>query len=720
MDVRLPDGTVIQGVPDGITKAELVGKLKSNGMAVPAEWLGEATQPKVTDQQRLLASAPMRLAKGMKDPIDGSAQLLQRVLPDGLVNAINKGADAIGGEGTFLGDVLGIKGMTPQQLTQDIKGSEQEYEAARMATAPPTLSSLVTGQKDPGFDAMRFAGNVFSPVNAAVSRVLPTKALPKVGDSVGVLATKGAGLGAAGAATQPVTGENYAADKIVQIGTGLVGGAVLTPAISKATESVARFVQQKLQNGFLSKTLEGIELEIKASLARDDIDIGQIPQSVLAKLKDEATQALKTGQQVDAGTLLRKMDFEKSGVKPTLGQVTRDPAQYTKELNLRGVQGAGEPIQGRLAEQQAVIASRLRQGTTGPNQYEGGQRLLDLAKGKGDAMDADIRSAYNAFKQSTGKDLEVPLTGLAQDYTKTLRDFGQTIPGAVRSQFEELGLLTGKQNKLLTIDDAENLIKVINKNYNPADKAQATALNELRGHVQNAILNVTDGGAGMEAATLANFARGTAKGKFDAMRDSPAFKAALNGAEPDDFVRKYVINGKVREINALADLVGPDGQKTMQQQMLAYLEKKAMGSNAAGDGSSSQASFNRELQNIGRNKLTALLGESKTDELFTLGRVMAYIQQRPAGSAVNESNTGAAVANLLGKIKGTVKGAPYINDFVVKPIHGFKDRSAAETALAAKLPIKPTELNPETVNALTRLLGPIPVTSGAALGYSVR
>src|SRR5574343_1248009 len=39
MDVRLPDGTVIQNIPDGTTKAELVGKLKANGYPVPSDWL---------------------------------------------------------------------------------------------------------------------------------------------------------------------------------------------------------------------------------------------------------------------------------------------------------------------------------------------------------------------------------------------------------------------------------------------------------------------------------------------------------------------------------------------------------------------------------------------------------------------------------------------------------------------------------------------------------
>jgi hypothetical protein len=41
MDVRLPDGTIIQNVPEGTTKAQLVQKLKSNGMNVPAEWGAE-------------------------------------------------------------------------------------------------------------------------------------------------------------------------------------------------------------------------------------------------------------------------------------------------------------------------------------------------------------------------------------------------------------------------------------------------------------------------------------------------------------------------------------------------------------------------------------------------------------------------------------------------------------------------------------------------------
>ena len=664
----------------------------------------EIIQP--TDRQKLLSSAPMRLAKGGKDPIDGAAQFLQRILPGGVVDAVNKAADFVGGEGTFAGDVLGIKGATPQQMTAGIKDSNTEYEAARTAT----------GQT--GFDGARFTGNVLSPVNAAVGRVVP---MGKAGDSLKLLAGKGAIAGAAGAATQPVMSDNFAGEKAGQIGLGAAAGGVLTPVMTKAAESVARLVRSTLQSGTVSKTPEGIAYEIKASLARDDIDAGQIPKQVMDKLTQEVKQAMQSGQEINAPALLRKLDFERVGVQPTLGQLTRDPTQFTKELNLRGIQGVGEPIANRLNEQQGQIASRFRKSTAGTqNPYEAGRGLIETLQAKDKEMTGGVRAAYKAFKDSTGKELEVPLAGLAQDYSKTLRDFGTTIPGSVRSQFEELGLTGGKQLKLLSIDDAENLIKTINKNYNPADKAQATALNELRSHVQNAILEVTDTGAGMESATLANLARDTARKRFSAIDSTPALKAAINAAEPDDFVKKYVINGKVREINELGKLAGPEGQQVMRQQMLKYLEGKAFGANTAGDGSASQARFNQELNSIGQNKLAALLGKETTDDLFAVGRVMAYIQQQPAGSSVNNSNTGAAVANLLGKIGGTVKGAPYINDFIVKPIGAFKDRAATTNALAGALPKQAAQLDPETVNRLARLMRPLPVAAGAALGYSVR
>ena len=703
---RLPQGQprLANPVVDGLNA--LAGAAMPSANAAGGNPWDKDPVVEPTSRQKLLASAPIRLAKGGKDPIDGAAQLLQRIMPEGVVNAVNSAANFVGGEGTFAGDVLGIKGMTPQQMTNDIRDSNAEYEAARK----------VTGQT--GFDGARLAGNVLSPVNAAVGRVLP---LGKAGDSVKMLAAKGAVAGAAGGATQPVMSDNFSGEKAGQVGVGAVAGGILTPVMTKAAESVAKLVRNRMQSGVVGQTPETLQFEIKASLAKDDIDIGQIPKQVLDKLTQEAQAAMKSGQVVDAPSLLRRMDFQSVGVDPLLGQLTRNPTQYSKELNLRGIQGVGEPIANRLNEQQGVIASQFRQSTRGATSpYEAGEGLIQSLQAKDKELKGGVSAAYRAFKESTGKDLEVPLQGLAQDYSKTLRNYRDVIPLAVRSQFEDLGLLTGKQLKLLSIDDAESLIKTINDNYNRNNESQVRALNELRGHVQTAIVGATDSGAGVEAAALAKTARATASKRFTAIDNTPALKAAINAAEPDDFVEKYVINGKVREINALADMVGPEGQNTMRLQMMRYLETKAFGANAAGDGSSSQASFNRELNTIGRNKLAALLGEQETDKLFAVGRVMAYIQQRPAGSSVNESGTGAAVANLLGKVGGTIKGAPYINDFVIKPLTALKDRSEVKNSLAGALPKQAAQLDAKTVNALARYIRPAPVAAGAALGYSVR
>jgi hypothetical protein len=725
MDVRMPDGTVIANVPDGTTKADLVKKLQANGMAIPADWLGDIPKPAPTDSQRLLSSAPMRFAKGMKDPIDGAAQLLPKAL--GAVTS---------GFGLAPNPVSRFFDTEADRVGAGIKESEQEYTAARAAT----------GQQ--GADVARFAGNVLSPANAAVTRVLPA---PVIGAPAATLARQGAVAGATGAAMQPVTGESFWAEKALQAGSGAVAGGVMTPLLSRASESVARVIRERARTGTVPAP-EVIQQEIRASFARDDIDVGQIPRHVMEQLTRQAQEAMASGQQVDAAALLRRADFERVGVQPMLGQVTRDPTQFARERDLRGIQGVGEPIANRLNQQAAQLTQRFRRGTAGAqNPYDAGDTLINQLQSWDRSTSGQVRSAYNAFRESTGRELPVPMQPLRSGYREVLTEFDDHIPSAVRKKFEEvvnpprpahshgakalepkplqilgaegqvLSDLTPKpQPKNLSIEEAERLIKTINNNYDPANRPQALALDRLRKSVQDSIIGATESGEGMEAATLGNFARSAARDRFQAIDSTPALQAAINGAEPDKFVQRYVINGNVREINRMAQLVGPQGQQTMRQQLLRHLEQKAFGTNAAGDGAGSQANFNRELEAIGRNKLTAILGPDATDELYAVGRVMAYIQQQPAGSAVNNSNTGAAVANLFSKIGGKVAGTPYINDFVVKPLQSFRERGEVQNALAATMRQQSTELEPQTVNALSRLIRPAPVAGGAALGYSVR
>lgn len=65
MDVRLPDGTVIKGVPDGMSKADLTAKLKSNGYDVSKLDASPAVSPKETTIGQDIAQGAIDLGAGL-------------------------------------------------------------------------------------------------------------------------------------------------------------------------------------------------------------------------------------------------------------------------------------------------------------------------------------------------------------------------------------------------------------------------------------------------------------------------------------------------------------------------------------------------------------------------------------------------------------------------------------------------------------------------------
>lgn len=725
--ITTKDGITIQNIPD--EEPADSPRLKERVAQIRGQM-----NPPPTDRQELLSSMPMRLAKGMKDPIDGLAQLARRAVDFGgrLVSPtarlqqdmggpspadmLDAAANKIAGPGTFAGDVLGVKGASNEQLRQDIAASDAEYEAARKATSPVSPN---TGDRDPGFDAARLIGNLLSPANIIATRAAPSVV---VNAPVRSIAARGAAAGAMGAAAQPVTGEDFALGKAGQMAAGAAGGAVLTPVIAKAGEAAARAMQRYRSMGTVNVTPEGLRQQIVAQLRADGIEPDTIPDAVFQRLTTDVRSALANGRELDPAASLRQMDFQALGLPALRGQVTRDPSQWQREFNLAGVEGVGEPLQQVAQAQSRGIQQRFQQGARGAAEtFDAGQIIRDQLQAANRTSEQNVRAAYDAFRQHSGRDLEVPLQGLAQDYARTLETFGDSIPGAVRRQFESLGLMSGTQRRGLTIDQAEGLIKAINANTDPANRVASRALGELRRSVQGAIVNAADNapsGAGAEAASLAAEARALAAQRFRTIDDTPALRAAIQGAEPDDFVNRFVLRGKVNEIQRMQELLGPEGRDQVRAQTVAYLQNKAFGANAAGDGKAAQASFNQELLRIGRPKLVALLGEQGADEMFRIGRVLAYIKQAPEGATPNTSGTGQMLTSLLGKTRG-LKGLPYVNDYLVQPLARFGDRQEVQQALRGA-PQQPAQLDPRTVEALASLFAPVPVVGGAALGYSGR
>jgi len=104
MDVRLPDGTVIQNVPDGISKAELTAKLKSNGYDIakletaPQEVAPKTQQPFWATEYPNLYSA----AQTTRQLVGPTVEALGAA-GGGLIGAPLGPAGAIGGAGLGYG-----------------------------------------------------------------------------------------------------------------------------------------------------------------------------------------------------------------------------------------------------------------------------------------------------------------------------------------------------------------------------------------------------------------------------------------------------------------------------------------------------------------------------------------------------------------------------------------------------------------------------------------
>ena len=163
-------------------------------------------------------SAASRFGMGMADPIQGGAQLLTKVLPEGVVKAGNAANN-------WLADKTGMVARLPEG---GVDQQTREREAAYKASRGP----------DAGFDWARLGGNVASPVNLALGAGAGMAGAASLPMRMGV----GGAVGASAGALAPVTqGDDFAAEKAKQAAMGGVFGAA-TPA---AIAGVSRVISPK-------------------------------------------------------------------------------------------------------------------------------------------------------------------------------------------------------------------------------------------------------------------------------------------------------------------------------------------------------------------------------------------------------------------------------------------------------------------------------------------
>lgn len=573
---------------------------------------------------------------------------------------------------------------------------------------------------DPQNNVERGVGDVASAVANPVNLI----GGPIMEGAGGIVSTLGRGAAAGGltAGMQPLHGDDTLGTEAQRIAGGTVGGVVgaaggaaLGAAAQKIMGGVTRVVAQLPATQAAAKV--NADSVIQQAAQDQGIDLAAIPQSMINSMRSQVQDALANRATVDPAALLRRGEGEvvlgaNNGL--TLGQATRDPMQFAQERNLRGIQGAGQPLTERFANQNtALIDSLNKQGASqAGGEYTTGQEAIDALAREDAKAQAGVSGLYSQAHAINGNDIPLDhqafVTQARNNLTDQLRDLH--LPSSVSKQLDRFE--SGETP--LNVGTADQFKSILGTDMASAEASGKMNVVSALGIVRKALDDAPPllGGEaqqGVDAMAAFNKARAVAKERFDTIDAVPALQAVVNGkAAPDNFFNRYVLNGKVADVNALIGIV-PDQGQALRAQVVDHLKSAALSGSSDEVGVFSQSGYNKALNSIGNAKLNVLFSPDQVSALKQIGRVAANIQKEPAGSAVNHSNSAGAVVNSLTGLAGTLR-LPGLN-LAKNSINQFVNERAAQQALAAQVPVA-AESRP--LDSLNHLITVLPGIAGGA------
>ncbi|WP_186166466.1 glucosaminidase domain-containing protein [Burkholderia gladioli] len=677
----------------------------------------------ISDEDLLAALAARGKAPaqqpGMLDQLGHQLGLTARAAGHGI-------ADAAGFVGNPLNAAINTVGgwFGADPHLQDVDTPIRNFVDS-ITPAPANATERVVGD---------IAGAVANPVNLVGAPIVGA------GRGAASLIGRGALAGAVTGAAQPVHAGDTAATIAGRAGAGAIGGAAggaagvalgsVSDALATGATRIANAVRQSLPGGQTAMNVN-VDAILQRAAADQNLDLSAIPQSILNGVRQQVTEALSSSAVPDAASLLRRAEGQailgpNAGL--TLGQATRNPAQYTAEMNLRGVQGAGEPLMERFANQNTGLINALneRGAAAAPGEFQAGAGLIDSLSARDAASQASVGALYQRARDLNGGD--IPLD--SQTFVSQAMDqLDQNLSHAFLPEYYRGVLNRISSGDLpLTLGVSEQLKSQLARSIRSAtDGNERYALGIMRGALENAApldSALPEGGnqlvtaaqaaargpTSQSAAAAFNQARAAARARFGEIESNPALQAVVNGdAVPDNFFKRYVLNGNVGDVNSLLGLV-PDQGAALRSQVVDYLKQKALSGASDEIGKFSQSGYNKALNSLGAAKLNALFPPDQVAQLRMIGRVASNIQARPAGAAVNESNTGAAVMNLLSQMSGKVGSLPGLN-LARNSVNQFLNERAASQALGGQIPVTAQR---GTFNSVNQLLPLLPGIGGSA------
>lgn len=507
--------------------------------------------------------------------------------------------------------------------------------------------------------------------------------LEQIAARPGVQAVSAASAGAAGGATRE-TGGGPAAQFIASLAGGVAGGGL----VSGASAAKGAFDRWDRNRALTPAEIDiRIEQSVAPKLQEAGITWGQVSSDIRNAVRNDVKKAMLTGQPLDDAAVARLVDYRLTGAKPTLGSLTLDPAQITRERNLAKVSAnSSDPITQGFAQQQnanmRTLASNMDDvGARGaPDSMRTGQSLLDMITGKDARMKAVENHLYAKARGADGRALELDRDGfISQAYQKLAEsNKGAFLPDSVGKLLDQIR--TGKISQggrefdvPFNVDVIDNLKTTLaSASRSAQDGNTKAAIAAVRDALEAAKPRATgrpvggnqivDAGllAGAQAqaddtaaSALKAFdeARSFARNRRNWQESAAGIADALDGVPPDKFVENYILGSSnkasAEQVRKLAAEMNKAGLTPMvKQHIAAWIKSKATG-DLIGESANDVTRFSAEgiksaLKQIGDDKLKLFFSPEEIAKIKAVRRVAKYETVQPTGSAVNNSNTAAA------------------------------------------------------------------------------
>ncbi len=613
-------------------------------VAAPQPTPAAAPQPTTASTPAQQTEKPSVLSE-LRDTLGGLAEI-----PTAAVGSM---AGASAGGLRALYDIATGKGV--DQATKDIHDTEA---AVNKLTAPQTK----LGQE--GADLIGIPSNLLAKagdyVGSKVANVSPTAgALINAGIQVAPILL---GAGKAGASD------------VVEGANKLTGARDIIPENLRPTPNAV-----EPESAYGSAGAAGANPLTVASAASPDLQIA-------------VEQAIKKGDPINNDTLAAHVEAESLPVpvKLTAGQASGDIHLLSQEQNARATM---PEIASRFDEQNQALKDNLPaiRESVAPDVYdrdhvEMGQGLIDAYQAKDAALRSNIDAQYQALRDANGGDFPVDAGALYNNIANVFKkqlNSAKLSDGPVGAQIRELHDLA--ENGSMTMEQylalRKNLGDIARTASDGTDRAMASAA------VQQMEELPLQGGAA-DLKPMADAARQAARQRFDLIQSDPAYKAAISGAAPDNFLSKYVINAPVRGVEAMRENLADDplAQQRMAAAVVDHL-RNAAGFQQNGQWNFKADAYNKALDKLGP-KIPALgmMGQAG-ESLQALGNVARRTTFQPRGTYINNSNT--LVANLKGHAGNLLTGAadhviPYvpIGSMIRKTLANRSHQKAISQSLA--------------------------------------